>query len=64
MKKKENKRLDRFAFALGSITLVTPFTAIPIVPGDRITAAWDERLADQTNGIIACRTAHKECGVF
>ena len=45
MKKKENKRLDRFAFALGSITLVTPFTAIPIVPGDRITAAWDERLA-------------------
>ena len=50
MKKKENRRLDRFAFALGSITLATPFTAIPIVPGDRINAAWDERFAAREPG--------------
>lgn len=50
MKKKENGRLDRFAFALGSVTLVTPFTAIPVVPGDRINAAWDERLAAREGG--------------
>ena len=50
MKKKENGRLDRFAFALGSVTLVTPFTAIPVVPGDRINAAWDERLAARKTG--------------
>jgi hypothetical protein len=29
MKKKEIGRLDRFAFALGSVTLMTPFSAIP-----------------------------------
>ena len=45
MKKKENGKLDRFAFALGSVTLAAPFAAIPIVPSDRINAAWDERLA-------------------
>jgi len=45
MKKREIGRLDRFAFALGSVTLMTPFSAIPIIPGDRINAAWDERLA-------------------
>ena len=45
MKMKENGRLDRYAFALGSITLKAPITAMPIVPGDRINAAWDERLA-------------------
>jgi hypothetical protein len=39
MKKKEIGRLDRFAFALGSVTLMTPFSAIPIIPGDRINAA-------------------------
>ena len=45
MKKKENGRLDRFAFALGSVTLVAPFMVMPIVSDDRINAAWDERLA-------------------
>ena len=50
MEKKENARRDRFAFALGSVTLVTPFTAIPVVPGDRINAAWDERLAARESG--------------
>ena len=50
MKKKENGKLDRFAFALGSITLAAPFTAIPIVPADRINAVWDERLAARKTG--------------
>ena len=50
MKKKEIGRLDRFAFALGSVTLMTPLLAIPIIPGDRINAAWDERLAARESG--------------
>lgn len=50
MKKTENGRLDRFAFALGSVTLATPFIAVPIVPDDRINAAWDLRLAKREGG--------------
>ena len=45
MKKTAIGRLDRFAFALGSVTLATPFVAVPVVPDDRINAAWDLRLA-------------------
>ena len=44
MKHKEMSRLDRFAFALGSFGLVSAYTVIPVVPNDRINAAWDERL--------------------
>ena len=44
MKKKENARLDRFAFALGSVTLATPFIAIPVVPDDRISRIIDQEL--------------------
>lgn len=44
MKHKEMSRLDRFAFALGSFGLVSAYAAIPVVPNDRINAAWDERL--------------------
>jgi len=44
MKKRENRILDRFAFALGSVTLVTPFAALPIVPDDRINRTIDQEL--------------------
>ena len=44
MKKKENGRLDRFTFALGSVTLATPFSAIPIIPDDRINRMIDQEL--------------------
>ena len=44
MKKKENGRLDRFAFALGSVALVTPYSAIPIIPDDRINRIIDQEL--------------------
>ena len=50
MKKTENGRLDRFAFALGSVTLATPFIAVPVVPNDRINRAWDSRLAERDAG--------------
>jgi hypothetical protein len=43
MKQKENRRLDSFAFVLGSVTLVTPFAAIPIIPDDRIKEQPSER---------------------
>ena len=42
MKKKENGRLDRFTFALGSVTLATPYSAIPITPDDRINRIIDQ----------------------
>ena len=43
MKQKENRRLDSFAFVLGSVTLVTPFAATPIIPDDRIKEQPSER---------------------
>jgi hypothetical protein len=43
MKKTANKQLDRFAFALGSVTLATPFV-IPIVADDRINRIVDQEL--------------------
>lgn len=48
MNHKEMSRLDRFAFALGSFGLVSAYTVIPVVPNDRINAAWDERLASKS----------------
>ena len=48
MKHKEMSRLDRFAFALGSFGLVSAYTVIPVVPNDRINAAWDERLGSES----------------
>ena len=44
MKKKENGRLDRFGFALGSVALATPYSAIPIIPDDRINRIIDQEL--------------------
>lgn len=44
MNHREISRLDRFAFALGSFGIASSYTVIPIVPNDRINAAWDERL--------------------
>ena len=44
MKKTVNGRLDRFAFALGSVTLVTPFVSLPIVPDDGINSNIDQEL--------------------
>jgi hypothetical protein len=44
----EKSRLDRFAFALGSVAVASSYTAIPVVPNDRIAAAWDERLGSKT----------------
>lgn len=43
MKRKENSRLDRFAFALGSVTLATPFVSLPIVPDDGINRIIDQK---------------------
>lgn len=48
MKHKEMSRLDRFAFALGSFGLVSAYTVIPVVPNDRINAAWAERLGSES----------------
>ena len=42
MKKKENRRLDSFAFALGSVALAAPFSAIPIISDDRINWIIDQ----------------------
>lgn len=47
MNHKEMSRLDRFAFALGSFGLVSAYAVIPVVPNDRINAAWDDRLGDK-----------------
>ena len=44
----EKRWLDRFAFALGSVTIASPYSVIPIVPNDRINAAWAERLGAET----------------
>lgn len=52
MHHKENSRLDRFAFALGSFAIASPYTVFPVVPNDRIAAAWDERLGA---GSVQCR---------
>lgn len=51
MKDKEVSRLDRFAFALGSFGLASAYTVIPVVPNDRINAAWDERLGAEPDKI-------------
>ena len=48
MHNRENNRLDRFAFALGSFAIVSPYTVFPIVPNDRIAAAWDARLGTES----------------
>jgi hypothetical protein len=48
MNHKEMSRLDRFAFALGSVTIASPYAVIPIVPNNRIAAAWDERLKGES----------------
>lgn len=48
MNHKEKSRLDRFAFALGSVAVASSYAGIPIVPNDRITAAWDERLGAES----------------
>lgn len=44
MSHRDKGRLDRFAFALGSVGVASSYAAIPVVPNDRIAAAWDERL--------------------
>ena len=44
MKKRENGRLDGFTFSLGSVALATPFSAIPITPGDRINRMIEQEL--------------------
>ena len=44
MTKRGNARRDRFAFALGSVTLATPFVTLPIVPDDGINRAIDRKL--------------------
>ena len=43
MKKKENARLDRFTFALGSVRLAAPFVTFPIVPDDSINRTIDQK---------------------
>jgi len=43
----EKSWLDRFAFALGSVAVASPYAVIPIVPNDRINAAWNERLGGE-----------------
>lgn len=48
MNHREISRLDRFAFALGSFGIASSYTVIPIVPNDRINAAWDERLGAES----------------
>jgi hypothetical protein len=48
MSHKEINRLDRFAFALGSVAVGSSYAAIPVVPNDRIAAAWDERLSSKS----------------
>ena len=49
MNHKEKSRLDRFAFALGSFGIASSYAVFPVVPNDRIAAAWDERLGAESD---------------
>lgn len=51
MNHKEMSRLDRFAFALGSFGIASSYTVVPVVPDDRINAAWDERLGAKSGTV-------------
>lgn len=53
MMKKVNGRLDAIALALGGVSLAgafgaLPFGALPIAANDRINAAWDAKLQEET----------------
>ncbi|RZV37064.1 MAG: hypothetical protein EX272_06455 [Chromatiales bacterium] len=53
MMKKVNARLDAIALALGGVSLAgafgtLPLGAVPIVANDRINAAWDAKLQEET----------------
>ena len=45
---KVKSRLDAFALALGGASVKSPYVAIPIVANDRINAAWDARLREES----------------
>ena len=49
MNHREKSRLDRFAFALGSFGIASSYAVIPVVPNDRIAAAWDKRLGAESD---------------
>ena len=50
MNQKEKGMFDRFLLALGSVALVPPHTAMPIVHRDRIVGAQDARLDARDSG--------------
>ena len=52
MNHKEKSRLDRFAFALGSFGIASSYAVIPVVPNDRIAAAWDKRLGAESDAAL------------
>ena len=57
MNQKEKGMFDRFLLALGSVALVPPFTAMPIVHRDRIVSAPCARLdAGESGPQIDTRT--------
>lgn len=63
MNHREKSRLDRFAFALGAFGVASAYTAIPIVPNDRIAAAWDERLGSKSGKAgSGCNRARSRVG--
>ena len=46
---KVRNRFDAFSLALGGVSVKSAYGGIQIVPNDRINAAWDERLREQTD---------------
>ena len=42
---KATSRIDAFILALGSLSAVSFYGALPLVTNDRINAAWDEKLS-------------------
>ena len=49
MNHRKNGYFDRYALALGSARLASPYVGLTIVPHDHINAVWDERLGGNSS---------------